>query len=89
MPYDNTYMWNLKYDVKELIYKTETNSQRAQVCDCQGMGGDMDQEFGIHRNKLLYIERINNKVLLFSSGNYSQYPMINHNGNEYEKEHGK
>ena len=42
MPYDNTYMWNLKYDVKELIYKTETNSQRAQVCDCQGMGGDMD-----------------------------------------------
>ena len=27
IPYDITYMWNLKYDTKELIYKTETDSQ--------------------------------------------------------------
>ena len=27
MPYDITYMWNLKYDANELIYKTETDSQ--------------------------------------------------------------
>ena len=27
MPYDITYMWNLKYDTSELIYKTETDSQ--------------------------------------------------------------
>ena len=27
MPYDITYMWNLKYDTNELIYKTETDSQ--------------------------------------------------------------
>ena len=25
--YDVTYMWNLKYDTNELIYKTETDSQ--------------------------------------------------------------
>ena len=25
MPYDITYMWNLKYDTNELIYKTETD----------------------------------------------------------------
>ena len=25
--YDITYMWNLKYDKNELIYKTETDSQ--------------------------------------------------------------
>ena len=25
--YDITYMWNLKYDTNELIYKTETDSQ--------------------------------------------------------------
>ena len=25
--YDTTYMWNLKYDTNELIYKTETDSQ--------------------------------------------------------------
>ena len=25
--YDVTYMWNLKYDTNEIIYKTETDSQ--------------------------------------------------------------
>ena len=25
--YDITYMWNLKYDTKKFIYKTETDSQ--------------------------------------------------------------
>ena len=25
--YDITYMWNLKYDTNELIYRTETDSQ--------------------------------------------------------------
>ena len=27
IPYDITYMWNLKYDTNELIYETETDSQ--------------------------------------------------------------
>ena len=27
MSYDITYMWNLKYDTNELIYKTKTDSQ--------------------------------------------------------------
>ena len=27
MPYDITYMWNLKYDTSELIYKIETDSE--------------------------------------------------------------
>ena len=26
IPYDITYMWNLKYDTNELIYKTEADS---------------------------------------------------------------
>ena len=34
----------------------------------------------------LYIEWKNNKVLQYSTGNYIQYPVINHNGKEYEKE---
>ena len=37
-------------------------------------------------NKLLHIGQINNKVLLHSTGNYSQYPVIHHNGREYWKE---
>ena len=41
----------------------------------RGAGG-MIWEFGISRCKLLYIGWINNKVLLHSTGNYIQYPVI-------------
>ena len=34
-----TYLWNLKYNTNEPIYKTETDSQRKPTCDCQGEGG--------------------------------------------------
>ena len=44
-------------------------------------------EFGVSRCKLAYTERINNRVLLFSIGNYIQYPVINQNAKEYEKEY--
>ena len=27
IPYDITYLWNVKYDTNELIYETETDSQ--------------------------------------------------------------
>ena len=27
IPYDNTYVWDLKYDTNELIYKTEIDSK--------------------------------------------------------------
>ena len=49
-----------------------------------GRGGK-DWESGISRCKLLYIEWINNRVLLCSIENYIQYPMINHNGKEFFK----
>ena len=49
-------------------------------------GKGLDWEFGISRYKLVHVEWINNKVLLYSTENYSQYPVINHNGKEYEKE---
>ena len=42
--------------------------------------GGKDWEFGISGGKLSYIEWINNKVLLYITGNYNQYLMINHNG---------
>ena len=43
----------------------------------------MHWDFGISRCKLLYIESINKKVLLYSLGNYIHYPMINLSGKEY------
>ena len=51
-----------------------------------GAGGGVDWEFGVSRCKLVYIGCINHKVLLYSTGNCIQYPVINHNGKEYEKE---
>ena len=66
----------------------QTQRQRTDLWQPRGRrsGGGMDWEFGISRCKLLYRECINNKVLLYSTGNYIQYPVINHNGKEYEKE---
>ena len=63
----------------------QTHRLREQICGCPwegGGGGGMDWEFGISRCKLLYVW-INNKVLLYSTGNYIQYPVINNNGKEY------
>ena len=39
-------------------------------------------EFGISGCKVLYIDWINK--ILYSTGKYIQYPVINHNGKEYE-----
>ena len=39
----------------------------------------MEWEFGISRCKLVYIECINSKVRLYSTKNYIQYLVINHN----------
>ena len=68
LPYDVTYMWNLKYGTNELICKTGTNSQTQKInlWSPKGKegGGGIDEEFGISRYKLLYIKEINNKVLL-------------------------
>ena len=48
----------------------QTHRHREQTCGCQEGGGcrrRKDWEFGISRCKLLYIEWINNKVLLYST----------------------
>ena len=84
-----THMWNLKYDTNEPIYKTEINTSlenRLVIAKGEGKdGGSMNWEFELSRRKLLHREWINNKVLLHSTGNYIQYPVINHNGKKYFK----
>ena len=44
-------------------------------------------EFGISRGKLLYIGWINNKLLLWSTGNNTQYAVTKHSGKEYIRTH--
>ena len=63
----------------------QTHRHKEQTCGCHG--GGIDWEFRINIYTLLYIKYIVNKVLLYSTGNNIQYPMINHNGKENEKEY--
>ena len=56
------------------------------VAKGEGGGRGIDWEFGVGRCKLLHLDWINDKVLLYSTGNYIQYPMINRKGKEYKKE---
>ena len=50
-------------------------------------GRGKDWELGISRCKLVYVGWINDKVLLYTTGNYIQYPVINQNGKGYVKEY--
>ena len=69
----------------------QTHRQRTHLWLPRGGSGEgVDWECGINRyrmDKPLHIGWINNKVLLYSTGSYIQYPVINHNGKEYEKEY--
>ena len=65
----------------------QTHRHREQTCGCRGeWGAGENWEFGTSRCKLLYIEQINNKVLLYSTGNSTQYFIITYKGKESEKQ---
>ena len=66
----------------------QTHRHRDQTYGCQGgeAGSGMVLESGVSRCKLLHLEWISNEVLLYSTGNYMQYLVINHNGKEDETE---
>ena len=83
-----SHMWNLKYDINELIEK-QTHRHREQTYACQA-GRRLGE--GWSRRLVLaeanyYIEGIKDEVPLYTTENYVQYPMINHNRDEYKKEY--
>ena len=41
---------------------------------------------GVSRCKLFHLEGMASEVLLYSTGSYNQYPVIDHSGEAYEKE---
>ena len=83
-----------KNDTNELILKTKTDSQ---ICKAiygywgnylwlKGkVGGGISQEFGVSKYTFLYIKQMNNKDLLYSTGNCIQYLVIMYSGKESEK----
>ena len=80
-------MWNLKHYANELIYKTETDSQASKT-NLQLLKRTGEGEGGKLR---VWDEQIQpiiykiSKVILHSTGNYSQYLVTNHSGKEHEK----
>ena len=54
-------------------------------CQGVGVGWGMEWEVGVSRCKLLYIEWLDNKILLYNTKNYIQYLMINHDEKEIFK----
>ena len=47
---------------------------------------EMEWEFGVIGCTLWHVEWTNNRILLYNTGSYLQYPMTNHNGEECEEE---
>ena len=62
------------------IEQKQTHRHGQQTCGCQGGGGGIGMywEFGVHRCKLLYLDWIDNEVLLYSTRNYVQSHVIEH-----------
>ena len=72
LPYDITYLWNLKYGTDDSIYKTETDQgQGEQSCGIQGEGGrgKMSGQFRVLESKLLFLKWMGNGALMYSTGN--------------------
>ena len=89
IPYDLLYVGSKIWHKRTYLRNRNrlTDIENRLVFAKGGCRGGMDWEFVISRCKLLYIEWINNKVLLYSTENYIQYPVINRNGTEYKKEY--
>ena len=77
-----------KNDTNELIHETNAGAQRTDfwLLRANGVGGGRVGSLG-SADANCYVGWINSKVLLHSTGNYIQYPAINHNGKAYETIH--
>ena len=67
-------MYLKKNDTSELIHKTKIDSHKQKTNlwlqkGIAGGEGEINQEFGINIYTLLYIKQINNKDLLYNTGN--------------------
>ena len=85
IPYDITYMCNLKYGTNEPIARDRSRltDTESRVVVVRGRGekagaSGMDGEFGVNRGKPLHLEWISNEVLLYSTGNYGQSLGVEH-----------
>ena len=86
-----TNIWHLQYmESKRRIQMNLSTKQKQTDIENKFMvtkRRGINLEFRINVYTLLYIQQINNKDLLYSTGNYIQYLVITCNGKESEKEY--
>ena len=80
--YDIPYMWNLRKLYKWILYTTEINSD---IKKKKNLWLPKGKEGRIEINIYITIYKINNKDLLYSTGNYIQYLAITYNGKKLKK----
>ena len=80
LPYDITYMQNLKYDTSEPIYQTErlTYMENRLVVAKGREVGWLGSLGLVDAN--LHLEWISNEILMYSRGNYIQSLVVGHDG---------
>ena len=66
-----SHILNLIYGTKESFHRNQNPGLGEQTCGCQrGKGGSqMHWEFRVNECKLLHMEWISNKILLYGTGN--------------------
>ena len=80
--YEITYVWNLK-----TCLQNRDRCIKQIYGDRRGKGGGINQEYGIKIHTLLYIKKMTNKDLLYSTGNSTQYLIRAYNGKESKNTH--
>ena len=82
MPYDTNAIWNLKYNTNQQIRNKNRHTDIENTLVVAKVGrGVRNESLGLAEANC-YTGWINNKVLLYSTGDYSQHPVINYNGKE-------
>ena len=78
-----SYMWNLKYNINQPVYKDRNRLTKDRLVICgggacreKGAQGRKNWEFGLSKCQQLYVEWINSKILLFNTGSCIQYSEI-------------
>ena len=89
MPYDITYIWDLKNNTNKCICKTEINSETQKaslwVPEKKREGVRTNQGSMSNRYKLLHVKQTSNKDLPYSMEQYTQYLAITYNEIQYAK----
>ena len=86
MPQGITYIWNLKYSTNEPVSETEMESQtknRLVVTKRAGLGKDGLGVWGQQIQTISFRMDKQPGPAVYSTGRYIKYPVINHNGKEY------